>query len=182
MRSEIRELHQRLSTTTVYVTHDQIEAMTMADKIVVMHDGNIEQIGSPLDLYDFPNNKFVASFIGSPSMNLIDGVVRIGDSSEIEVCGARFPISDIKGIKEGQKVTFGVRPEHLVISDVGMKAKVSLVEPTGSETHIISRIGDTELVTVSKERYAFTPGEDVHLKPIAEFVHIFDVETGNRLS
>ncbi|MCP4070486.1 MAG: sn-glycerol-3-phosphate ABC transporter ATP-binding protein UgpC [Hyphomicrobiales bacterium] len=182
MRSEIRELHQRLSTTTVYVTHDQIEAMTMADKIVVMQDGNIEQIGSPLDLYDYPNNTFVASFIGSPSMNMIDGVVRTGNGIEVEIGDTRLPVGDIKEVKDGQRVIYGVRPEHLQISDTGLKAKVSLVEPTGSETHIISRLENTELVVVSRQRHAFQSGEEVYLNPMAEFVHVFNAESGDRLS
>jgi multiple sugar transport system ATP-binding protein len=182
MRIEIRELHQRLKTTTVYVTHDQIEAMTMADQIVVMQDGDIEQIGSPLDLYDQPNNIFVASFIGSPSMNMIKGIVRIGNGLEIEVGNTRLPVGNIDGLADGQEVIYGVRPEHLEISDEGLAAKVSLVEPTGSETHVISRFNDHELIAVFRQRHQFQPGQDICLKPVAEFVHVFDPVSGKRLS
>src|SRR6186713_348542 len=110
MRTEIKELHQRLKTTTIYVTHDQIEAMTMADKIVVMRDGRIEQVGAPLELFDRPANLFVAGFIGSPSMNLLKGVVRKGD--KVEIAGTLFPIAAGSAAKEGQAVVYGVRPEH----------------------------------------------------------------------
>ncbi len=182
MRSEIRALHQRLRTTMVYVTHDQVEAMTMADKIVVMQDGYIEQIGSPLELYDYPVNKFVASFIGSPSMNLLDGVVRRGDVFEVEIYGVRIACRDIDGLDEGQNVTLGVRPEHLEISDSGIGATVSLVEPTGAETHVIMKFGDQDIVAVFKERHNFKPGQDIFLTVKPEFVHIFDGESGKRLS
>jgi len=182
MRGEIRELHQRLSTTTVYVTHDQIEAMTMADKIVVMHDGNIEQVGTPLDLYDHPANIFVASFIGSPSMNLIDGTVRLGAAPTVETHGVQLSIPVIAGLKDGQKVTIGIRPEHLDLSEDGLPATVSVVEPTGSETHVIMRLGDQDLVAVFRERHEFRPGLDIRLKPAPDAVHIFDHQTGQRLS
>lgn len=184
MRGEMRELHQRLSTTTVYVTHDQIEAMTMADKIVVMQGGHIEQIGSPLDLYDRPNNVFVASFIGSPSMNLIDGVIRAGQAGngfEVEVMGSRFRAPQITGLQDGQEVTMGVRPEHLELAETGLTATVSVIEPTGAETHVILKSGDVELVSVFRERHGFTPGQSVNLAPSQGAIHIFDRATGNRL-
>src|SRR5437762_3386189 len=107
MRTEIKELHQRLKTTTVYVTHDQIEAMTMADKIAVMHDGRIEQLGEPLELYDRPVNLFVAQFIGSPAMNVFDGVSK---GNSIEALGVRWPANG--RTTEGQQVKYGIRPEH----------------------------------------------------------------------
>jgi len=182
MRGEIRELHQRLSTTTVYVTHDQIEAMTMADKIVVMHDGHIEQVGTPLDLYDHPANIFVASFIGSPSMNLIDGTVHLGAAPTVETHGVQLAIPAIAGLQDGQKVTIGIRPEHLDLSEDGLPATVSVVEPTGSETHVIMRLGDQDLVAVFRERHEFRPGLDIRLKPAPDAVHIFDHQTGQRLS
>ena len=182
MRSEIRALHQRLRTTMVYVTHDQVEAMTMADKIVVMQDGYIEQVGSPLELYDFPVNKFVASFIGSPSMNLIDGVVHKGENLEVDLNGTRVGCPDIDGLEEGQNIVLGVRPEHLVIADEGLSATVSLVEPTGAETHVIMKFGDQDIVAVFKERYNFKPGQQIFLAVEPEFVHIFDAVSGKRLS
>src|SRR4030095_8380825 len=116
MRAEIKELHQRLKTTTVYVTHDQVEAMTMADKIVVLHDGVVEQVGSPLELYDRPNNLFVAGFIGSPAMNMIQGVIRPGATPAFEAeDGTRLPLSSVPGNSDGRKAIYGFRPEHLTL-------------------------------------------------------------------
>ena len=183
MRAEIRELHQRLATTTVYVTHDQIEAMTMADKIVVMQAGNIEQVGSPLELYDTPANTFVAGFIGSPSMNFFDGVVRAQtDGNTVVTIGdLSFPVGQRQGLSEGQKVTFGIRPEHLQLATDGLALVVAVVEPTGSETHVISRLGTQEVVAVFRERHAFAAGQEICLQPDPEQVHLFDAETGVRL-
>ncbi|TSE00896.1 sn-glycerol-3-phosphate ABC transporter ATP-binding protein UgpC [Mesorhizobium intechi] len=180
MRTEIKELHQRLKTTTIYVTHDQIEAMTMADKIVVMRDGRIEQIGAPLELFDRPANLFVAGFIGSPSMNLLKGVVRKGDKPGVDISGTLFPIAD-NAAQDGQAVVYGVRPEHLEIHPDGVPAKISVVEPTGSETLVFLRFGDREMVALFRERHDFKPGDTLTLKPRLEQIHLFDAETGNRL-
>ena len=184
MRAEIRELHQRLSTTTVYVTHDQIEAMTMADKIVVMQDGHIEQIGTPLDLYDHPANRFVASFIGSPAMNLIEGVVRRDGGLAIQLGDKRVAVPDGDGMTEGRKVTLGIRPEHFELSTDanGLPVTVSVVEPTGSETHVISRLAGQEVTAVFRERHAFKPGQDIHLTPAPDKIYLFDGETGKLLA
>ena len=115
MRTEIKELHQRLKTTTIYVTHDQIEAMTMADKIVVMHDGLVEQIGAPLELYDKPDNLFVAGFIGSPAMNFLKGIVRANGRLEFEgPGGTRLPLAAAPAGSDGRAAVYGVRPEHFV--------------------------------------------------------------------
>ena len=182
MRAEIRELHQRLSTTTVYVTHDQIEAMTMADRIVVMRDGHISQIGAPLELYDRPANAFVAGFIGSPSMNLIHGVVkRDGGAVTVEAEGLSLPAPDIAGMTEGRKVIFGIRPEHLDLDDRGFSASVAVVEPTGAETHVVLRVPGREIVAVFRERHAFRPGHVVRLLPQPAMVHMFDAESGARI-
>src|SRR5438105_10761317 len=123
MRAEIKALHQRLKTTTVYVTHDQIEAMTMADRIVVMHDGRIEQIGAPLDLYDRPDNLFVAQFIGSPAMNVVNGTLRRSNGSAFVEAdgGLRWPLPAGAG-SDGQPVALGVRPEHLLLTGTGPAA------------------------------------------------------------
>src|SRR5439155_1915378 len=135
MRAEIKALHQRLKTTTVYVTHDQIEAMTMADKIVVMHDGIVEQIGTPLDLYDKPENQFVAGFIGSPAMNVVEGTIRLNGKAEFEgPSGVRLPLAAVPRDTDGRAATYGIRPEHFVLADDGVPAEVVVVEPTGSET------------------------------------------------
>ena len=138
MRAEIRELQQRLNSTTIYVTHDQIEAMTMADKIVVMKDGYIEQIGSPLEVYDKPANTFVASFIGSPAMNMIEGIVEIKNNSfKLQVAETKIDLPNIKELDNGQKIIVGIRPEYLIPSKNGIPAKIAVVEPTGSETHLL---------------------------------------------
>ena len=179
MRAEIRELHQRLATTTVYVTHDQIEAMTMADKIVVMQGGHIEQIGAPLELYDAPANRFVAGFIGSPSMNLLPGVIRGG---KVELDGASLPIEPHPDLTEGRRVTFGVRPEHLELAETGLPVTVAVVEPTGSETHVLGRFGSDEVTAVFRERHAFRPQDPIHLRPLPGRSYIFDHETGARIA
>jgi multiple sugar transport system ATP-binding protein len=184
MRAEIRELHQRLATTTVYVTHDQIEAMTMADKIVVMQAGHIEQIGAPLELYDTPANTFVAGFIGSPSMNFFDGVVGATDATggvAVEISGVAFSAGPRQGLVLGQRVTFGIRPEHLNLAEDGLGVQVAVVEPTGSETHVISRLGEQEVVAVFRERHALEAGQKITLRPDPEQVHLFDADTGTRL-
>ena len=124
MRAEIKALHQRLKTTTVYVTHDQIEAMTMADRIVVMHDGIIEQIGTPLELYDRPGNLFVAQFIGSPAMNVFDGVLqKEGGQTAVSALGALWPVAGLAGGQHGQKVHYGIRPGDLTLADAGIAAR-----------------------------------------------------------
>src|SRR5437899_832380 len=135
MRTEIKALHQRLKTTTVYVTHDQIEAMTMADRIAVMNEGRIEQLGEPLELYDRPANLFVAQFIGSPAMNIFDRVARAGS---VEALGARWPA---RGGAEGQQVKYGVRPEHLEPASSGIPAEIIVIEPMGAETELLVKIG-----------------------------------------
>jgi multiple sugar transport system ATP-binding protein len=179
MRAEVKELHQRLKTTTVYVTHDQIEAMTMADKIVVMHDGKVEQIGQPLELYDRPQNQFVAGFIGSPAMNFISG--RIEGGSLIGAGGLRLNLDEKAAALQGRDVTLGIRPEHLTLGDGGLVAEVVVVEPTGSEVQINARLpGGEEIVAVFRERHMFKPGEKIGLQPLPGLTHLFDAQTGQR--
>src|SRR5512143_532694 len=137
MRAEIRELHQRLETTSVYVTHDQIEAMTMADRIVVMHDGRVEQIGAPLELYDAPRNLFVAGFIGSPAMNFLPGVHRReGGGVVVDLEGGGRVPAPPSAAADGARVVYGVRPEHLAPAPdgAGLAGEVVVVEPTGADT------------------------------------------------
>ena len=183
MRAEIKELHQRLKTTTVYVTHDQIEAMTMADKIVVMQDGIVEQIGAPLDLYDHPDNKFVAGFIGSPAMNFIEGTLKSNDGQPCveTVNGARLPLKMAPAASDGRAVTYGIRPEHLEIASDGIEAEVVVVEPTGSETQIMARIGAQDIIAVLRDRTVVKPGDKIHLKPRVSAAHLFDKDSGVRL-
>ncbi|MEW9837328.1 ABC transporter ATP-binding protein [Mesorhizobium marinum] len=178
MRTEIKELHQRLKTTTIYVTHDQVEAMTMADKIVVMQAGRIEQMGAPLELFDRPANTFVAGFIGSPAMNMLKGKVEAGG---VRVDGALLPMSGSQQVAEGRDVIYGVRPEHFEIADEGLSARISVVEPTGSETTVVLRFGSSEVVALFRERHDFKPGDTLHLRPRADAVHLFDPDGGKRL-
>jgi multiple sugar transport system ATP-binding protein len=181
MRTEIKELHQRLKTTTVYVTHDQVEAMTMADKIVVMQDGRVEQAGAPLELFDRPANVFVAGFIGSPSMNMLKGTVARGEKPAVELEGVRLPVAGRQHISHGQPVLFGIRPEHLELAEDGFPARISVVEPTGSETMVFLRLGESKLVALFRERHDFKPGDTVHLRPRPDRVHLFHTETGQRI-
>lgn len=185
MRAEIKELHQRLKTTSVYVTHDQIEAMTMADQIVVMRDGLVEQRGRPLDLYDNPANLFVAGFIGSPAMNFIPATLRrSGALAEVEFSdGTRLPAPRIAAGADGQKVVYGVRPEHLMLgaSGGGIQTRVAVVEPTGANTEVYSRFCNVELTAVFRERHDFAAGDSIRLIPDHEHTHLFDAESGQVL-
>lgn len=181
MRTEIRELHQRLGTTTVYVTHDQIEAMTMADKIVVMQKGHIEQMGSPLDVYDRPANLFVAGFIGSPSMNFLDGVVRHRDGAVVaEIADTNVPLAH-GGLADGQAIVVGVRPEHLLPGDTGLSGQIAVVEPTGAETHLFVRVGPKEMTAILRERRNLLPGQDIRLQVQPGTAHVFDPASGMRI-
>jgi multiple sugar transport system ATP-binding protein len=185
MRTEIKELHQRLKTTSIYVTHDQIEAMTMADRIVVMHDGVVEQNGAPLELYDRPANLFVAGFIGSPAMNFIDATIKRngGAPSALAADGTVLPLAPDAGGKDGQKVVYGIRPEHLNLAGDGggAPAEVSVVEPTGAETLVFSKMAGQEISTVFRERHQFTPGQQIRLAPNLATVHLFDKASGQRI-
>src|SRR5271165_5139334 len=164
MRTEIKQLHQRLKTTVVYVTHDQIEAMTMADRIVVMHDGIIEQIGTPLDLYDRPQNLFVAGFIGSPAMNFLKGTIRANGLLPFEGAdGVRLPLAAVPSGSDGRKAVYGVRPENFVVADDGPVAEVQVIEPTGSELQVVAKLGDADIIAVFRERYNFKPGDKIRL-------------------
>ncbi len=185
MRSEIKELHQRLKTTSIYVTHDQIEAMTMGDKIVVMPDGRIEQTGSPLALYDHPANQFVAGFIGSPAMNFLPGTLRrSGGAARVELTGGTVLQAPLNaGGADGQPVILGTRPEHLVLTDGGgIPAKVVVMEPTGMDTFVACRHEGVELSAVFRERHDFEPGSTIHLTPDLARAHLFDAASGQRLA
>lgn len=183
MRTEIKELHQRLKTTTIYVTHDQIEAMTMADKIVVMHDGRVEQMGAPLDLYDRPDNLFVAGFLGSPAMNMLKGHVRLNGSASFEgAAGGSFALQSAPSGSDGRVAVAGVRPEHFALADDGVEVVVQVVEPTGSETQVVAKLGADDVTAVFRERHPFKPGDKIRLKPDPALVHLFDESTGKRLT
>ncbi len=179
MRSEIKELHQRLKVTTVYVTHDQIEAMTMADKIVVMNNGNIEQAGPPLELYDRPANLFVAGFIGSPAMNMLKGTVSNGALQTED--GTSWPLPANGTARREGPAIYGVRPEHLAIDSGGIPATVQVVEPTGSETQVLMKVGGQSMIGAFRERVSAKPGEILPVRPDPALVHLFDQQTGQRL-
>jgi multiple sugar transport system ATP-binding protein len=183
MRAEIKSLHQRLKTTTVYVTHDQIEAMTMADRIVVMHDGVVEQIGTPLELYDHPGNLFVAQFIGSPSMNIVEGTLRRDGSGAVVDSGdgLRWPVGNAPGA-DGQAVALGMRPEHLKLGSSGVPGDVVVIEPTGAETELVVQAGSAQVVVKTQGRSALAPGQRVTLGVDPSQLHIFDKASGARLA
>jgi multiple sugar transport system ATP-binding protein len=180
MRTEIKELHQRLKTTSIYVTHDQIEAMTMADKIVVMHDGIVEQTGAPLELYDRPVNTFVAGFIGSPAMNMLKGRVA-GSGGAVEIGGSgAIAVPGLRG-KPGQEVIFGVRPEALTLGDAGIASEVIVVEPTGADIQVFAKSAAGPLMAIFRERHDFRPGDRIMLHPDPAGIHVFDAASGMRL-
>jgi multiple sugar transport system ATP-binding protein len=184
MRAEIKELHQRLKTTSVYVTHDQIEAMTMADQIVAMRDGRVEQIGSPLDLYDHPANLFVAGFIGSPAMNFLPGTLRrSGGAARVELQdGTLLDAPRNAAGNDGQAVVFGTRPEHLALAGSGgLATQVVVTEPTGADTFVSCRHHGVEVAVVFRERHSFEPGSTIHLQPDLQRAHLFDAASGQRL-
>jgi multiple sugar transport system ATP-binding protein len=186
MRAEIKALHLRLKTTTVYVTHDQIEAMTMADRIVVMHDGRIEQIGAPLELYDRPDNLFVAQFIGSPAMNVVNGTLRRSNGTAFVEAegGTRWPLRGGAGT-DGQPVALGVRPEHLTLAGgdaMSVPGEIVVVEPTGAETELLVKVGAAQVTLVTSGRPAVNPGERVGLAVEPGMAHLFDQKTGQRLA
>jgi multiple sugar transport system ATP-binding protein len=185
MRSEIRDLHQRLGTTCVYVTHDQVEAMTMADRIVVMHQGRIEQIGAPLELYDRPANLFVAGFIGSPSMNFIQGAIRRNGAGAVVETDGGFALPlppDAEG-EDGRPVVYGVRPEHLSLGggDDAIPARIKHVEPTGADTFVFADVAGTQVCSVSANRARPAAGSIVRLQPQVPAVHLFDAASGRTL-
>jgi multiple sugar transport system ATP-binding protein len=184
MRTEIKELHQRLKTTSIYVTHDQIEAMTMADRIVVMRDGIVEQTGTPLDLYDTPVNIFVAGFIGSPAMNLVPGVARINSAAPVVEFdgGVHLPLPTSARASDGQPVLYGMRPEHCVLSPGGgLPAEVVVIEPTGADTQLFCRFNGQELTSLVRDRVTCKAGDHVALAPDVDRAHLFDAKSGVRL-
>jgi multiple sugar transport system ATP-binding protein len=189
MRTEIKELHQRLRTTSIYVTHDQIEAMTMADRIVVMQLGHVEQIGAPLELYDRPANLFVAGFIGSPAMNFIDATIRRANGHAVAQAtdGTQLPLPPTAAGQDGQPIVYGVRPEHLQFvpadgRDGTLGAQVVVVEPTGAETLVVTRVAGSDLSAIFRERHRLNPGDRIGLAPDLSSVHVFDKASGRRLS
>ena len=182
MRTELKQLHRRLGTTTIFVTHDQVEAMTMSDRIVVMNAGNIEQEGSPLELYDRPRNRFVAGFIGSPAMNFFSGRIEVSDMPHfVSDGGITFPLYRAPRNSDGRPVTCGIRPEHFELGRGEVDAEILEIEPTGSETQVLARVGEHDVVGVFRERIDAAPGERIRFATYSSRVHVFDKETGRRL-
>src|SRR5262249_42443485 len=184
-RTEIKALHQRLGTTTIYVTHDQIEALTMADRIVLLRDGRIEQIGTPTELYERPGNLFVAEFIGSPATNLLSGVLdrEVDRLLAVTAEDLRVPLPQRALGESGRGLTIGLRPEHISLrtDGPGWPAKVDLVEPMGAQTQILCTAGKQRLTILSAERALPSVGSRVILNPDFSMIHIFDSATGHRL-
>ena len=184
MRAEIRRLHNRLGVTSIYVTHDQVEAMTLADRIVVMNNGHIEQVGTPMDLFMNPANTFVAGFIGSPAMNMIKASVSIdpiaGPQAVIGQACLRLPA--VASLKAGQEILIGIRPENLLPAADGIAGEITVIEPTGSETHVVVRSDDQDFVSVLRERPNYQPGQSIKLSAVAEDLHVFDADSQRRLN
>jgi multiple sugar transport system ATP-binding protein len=176
MRTEIKKLHQQLRTTTVYVTHDQVEAMTMADRIVVLRDGHIEQVGAPLELYHRPANVFVAGFIGSPAMNVAEATLHSG---RIELGGT--PVGEIVSGRADGPVLLGVRPENILLAPDGHPAEVQVVEPTGPETFVFLKVFGQELVVTLRDETIPAPGDVLNILFQPGKLHVFDPETGKRV-
>jgi multiple sugar transport system ATP-binding protein len=181
MRAEIKKLHGDLKATSIYVTHDQIEAMTLADRIVAMHGGIVQQVGSPLDLYDRPANLFVAGFIGSPAMNFLEGRYLLsGDHADIRLAdGMLVAAGKAKAIEPGAMVTIGIRPEHVVLSQDGMEADVDLIEPTGFGVILHLSLKGLPLKVFTLDREALHATGKVRVSFPSARLHVFD-ETGKR--
>ncbi len=180
VRSEIKQNHQKLGTTTVYVTHDQIEAMTLADRIVVMNGGRVEQVGTPLDLYDRPGNLFVAGFIGSPGMNLLTGTLRDGAFSD--GAGVTVPFPYIPAPLEGRAVRLGIRPEDVSLNPGGSLATILTVEPTGADTQVTLRLGAKDIVAMLRARVSQRPGDRLGIGFDPARLHLFDDASGERIA
>ncbi len=181
MRAEIKKLHGDLKATSIYVTHDQIEAMTLADRIVAMYGGVVQQVGSPLELYDRPANLFVAGFIGSPGMNFLDATYKNGGAQLKD--GTVVKLSNPLKLADGEKVTLGIRPEHVVMTseETGMKASVELIEPTGFGIILHLSLHGLPFKIFTLDRAALTAGPDVNVSFPAQHVHVFDAK-GDRAS
>ncbi|MBC6407268.1 MAG: sn-glycerol-3-phosphate ABC transporter ATP-binding protein UgpC [Rhodobacteraceae bacterium] len=185
MRGEIASLHRRLGNTMIYVTHDQVEAMTMADKIAVLRLGEVEQFGAPLDLYNAPANLFVAGFIGSPKMNFLAGNVDAADRTVLVLdTGERLALPEA-GFRHrtGEGVTLGVRPNHLEVADAGgVTVEVRSVEQLGGESYVYAKAGDGTAVTIhSPGQTRIHLGESLHMRATQDHIHLFDTESGESL-
>ena len=190
MRAEVKKLHGRLRTTTIYVTHDQVEAMTLGERIVVLRDGVVQQVGEPLELYDHPANRFVASFIGTPPMNFLAGRIERQDGAFVFTRGsARLRLAQsaapaLAG-REGREVELGVRPESLEILTApaggGLEAQVEVVEPLGNQTQVYFKTAQQSIVGMVDAHRRISPGDSFWLSAPPERLHVFDLATGESL-
>jgi multiple sugar transport system ATP-binding protein len=180
MRAEIKALHRKVRTTAIYVTHDQIEAMTLADRIAVMNAGRIEQLGTPLELYQNPANRFVAGFIGSPAMNFLPGRIE-GGRVRIDGSQVTLALTGRPAAPEGARVDVGLRPEHLRPAEAGLAGRVTQVEPTGSQTHLLVDFAGRGIVAVLEGMVPLSPDDEVTLAPAPEQVHLFAADSGEAI-
>lgn len=181
MRLEIRKLHQSIGVTSIYVTHDQVEAMTLADRLVVMNAGVAEQIDTPIAIYEKPASEYVAGFIGSPAMNFLKGRLN-GHGLQLDG-GGELPLPRAFNGLTGRAVTLGVRPEHLALDAEGRfwSAQTDLAEELGADTLAHVKVGTQDIVVRLPGRTHVAPGHAMHVRPLAEHLHLFDAETGRRI-
>ena len=185
-RAEIRKLQRRLGTTSIYVTHDQTEAMTMGDRIVIMHEGKIQQEGPPLELYDRPANRFVAGFLGSPAMNFVEGrAERWNGRLVMDAAGLRIPLPD--ACREGGGYVLGIRPEHVKLKPAGVnlheaRGRVELFEPLGSDSFLGVNVGGFSLTVKEEGHFRASVGDMLKFYFCLDWVHLFDAESGARLA
>jgi len=184
MRSEIKTLHQRVKTTSIYVTHDQIEAMTLADRVVILSGGNIEQVGRPIELYNRPDNLFVASFIGTPSMNMADAIIVNSETGPMAQLsgGQMLRLGPKRQLREGQSVVVGLRPEHLALGPgkAMLPGRITLVEPTGAQTHVTFDMQGITMMAVLEGGLDLHAEEEIQVSTDPEQIHVFDKQTGLR--
>ncbi len=187
VRGEIRELHRRLKTTSVYVTHDQIEAMTMGQMIVVLRDGHIEQAGTPLELYDQPANLFVAGFIGSPEINQLHGEVLLdGTLTHLRLKdGSLLALPQELDVTHGQQVVYAIRPEQVNVvngpREDALAATITAIENTGSDMQLFCNTGGGAFTSVFKQRLEVCEGETIWLQPKLSGIHVFNADNGIRI-
>jgi multiple sugar transport system ATP-binding protein len=176
MRVELKALHKRLKTTAIYVTHDQVEAMTMADRIVLMRGGHIEQVGAPLELYDKPATTFVAQFIGSPTMNMVHGKAKANGNSNVLVTndGFQLPLPSDARVTNNQPIIIGLRPEHIVVTGGGLPYRVDLTEPVGREIILYGSLGATPICIAPGARLDVDAGSEIGLQYDVAKACVFD--------
>jgi sn-glycerol 3-phosphate transport system ATP-binding protein len=181
MRAEIKRLQRRMGVTSLYVTHDQVEAMTLGDRLLVLHQGRPVQLATPLEVFAAPATEYVAGFIGAPAMNFLAGTLSHGGTAATLDNGTVLPFADGRREgAEGRKLTIGIRPEHLALDPAGLRVTIDLIEPLGSETVLIGRLDDGEMLSV-KVQGAAPPGETVHVAIPPAMIHVFDAASGLRV-